>query len=154
MWTQGIDAQMTRRIRPRTTYGVSRWLWLGSCVIAVGCNSGSSQPAPAGGGRGGRGGPGAGGPTPVEVSIAELGRAARSVTATGTVEPVRTVGINAQVSGALLRVTVEEGNVVSAGTVLAQIDSRELEAQLASAAANLEVAKRAAERSQELRKQQ
>jgi membrane fusion protein (multidrug efflux system) len=90
----------------------------------------------------------------VEVSIAELGRAARSVTATGTVEPVRTVGINSQVSGALLRVNVEEGSIVSAGTVLAQIDSRELEAQLASAAANLEVAKRAAERSQELRKQQ
>ena len=136
----------------------------------IGCNSGSSQAAPAGGqgaqaaqgarggqgpqsGRGGRGG-NQGGPTPVEVSVAELGRAARFITAKGTVEPVRTVGINSQVSGALLRVTVEEGSVVSAGTLLAQIDSRELEAQLASATANLEVAKRAAERSQQLRDQQ
>ena len=122
----------------------------------MGCTSGDGQPAPASsqGGRGGRGGPGGGGPTPVQVAVAELGRAARFIAATGTVEPVRTIGINSQVSGALLRVAVEEGSVVSAGTVLAQIDSRELEAQLASAAANLEVAKRAAERSQQLRDQQ
>ena len=132
-------------------------------MLALGCNSGDSQAAPAtgggagagaGGGRSGRGGPGAGGPTPVEVAVAELGRAARFITATGTVEPLRTVGINSQVSGALLRVNVEEGSVVAAGAVLAQVDSRELEAQLASAAANLEVAKRAAERSQQLRAQQ
>lgn len=141
-----------------------QWLALVG-LIAMGCNSGDSQAAPASGqggragqggmgGRGGRGGPGSGGPTPVQVAVAELGRAARFIAATGTVEPVRVVGINAQVTGALLRVAVEEGSVVSAGTVLAQIDSRELEAQLASAKANLEVAKRAAERSQQLRDQQ
>lgn len=146
---------MNRPNRPKTIGRTLACLALGASVIVTGCNSGSSQETtPSQGGRGGRGGPGSGLPTPVEVAVAELGRAARFVTATGTVEPLRTVGINSQVSGALLRVSVEEGSVVAAGTVLARIDSRELEAQLASAAANLEVAKRAAERSQELRNQQ
>jgi RND family efflux transporter MFP subunit len=86
--------------------------------------------------------------------VAELGTAARIISATGTVEPIRSVGINAQVGGALNRVAVEEGDFVSAGQVLAEIDSRELEAQLASAEASLEVAKRVAERSQQLRDQQ
>ena len=70
------------------------------------------------------------GPTPVEVATAELKTAARSVTVAGTVEPIRTVGINSQLPGALLRVNVEEGDRVGAGQVLASIDSRELQAQL------------------------
>ena len=145
---------MTAYTRPKTFSRSARWL-VATSVIAMACNSGDGQAAPANpqGGRGGRGGAG-GGPTPVQVAVAELGRAARFIAATGTVEPVRTIGINSQVSGALLRVTVEEGSVVSQGALLAEIDSRELEAQLASAAANLEVAKRAAERSQQLRDQQ
>jgi membrane fusion protein (multidrug efflux system) len=90
---------------------------------------------------------------PVEVSVAQLGTAARSVMATGTVEPIRSVGINSQLSGSVLRVTVEEGDRVAPGTLLAQLDSRELEAQLASADAALEVARRAAERAERLREQ-
>ena len=146
---------MIRSDRPGTAVRAAWWLVFAS-LLAAGCNSGDGQAAPATGqgGRGGRGGRGAAGPTPVQVAVAELGRAARFIAATGTVEPVRVVGINSQVSGALLRVAVEEGSVVAAGAVLAQIDSRELEAQLTSAAANLEVAKRAAERSQQLRNQQ
>ena len=143
---------MIRSNRPAAPRSCSRWL-AGVGLIAMGCNSGDGQAAPATT-QGGRGGRGPSGPTPVEIAVAELGRAARFIAATGTVEPVRTVGINSQVSGALLRVTVEEGSVVPAGAVLAQIDSRELEAQLASATASLEVAKRAAERSQQLRNQQ
>ena len=107
-----------------------------------------------GGGGGGRGrGRGPSGPVPVEVSLAELGDAARFVSATGTVEPIRSVGVNSQMAGALLKVNVEEGNAVRPGQVLAQIDSRELEAQLAAANASLEVARRTAERAQELRRE-
>ena len=104
----------------------------------------------------GQGGPGQGGPqvVPVDFAVAELGTATRSVTATGTIEPIRAVGINAQMSGALLAVNVEEGTPVSAGTVLARVDSREIEAQLASAEASLELARRTAERSEQLRAQQ
>jgi RND family efflux transporter MFP subunit len=89
----------------------------------------------------------------VEIALAELGVAARFVSATGTVEPIRSVGVNSQMAGALLQVHVEEGDAVRQGQVLAQIDSRELEAQLAAATASLEVARRTAERSQELRKE-
>ena len=123
-----------------------------SSLAIVGCNRGSGQETTQGGGRGGRGGSGL--PVPVEVARAELGTAARFITATGTVEPLRTIAINAQASGALLSVNVQEGTAVRAGTLLAQVDSRELTAQMASARANLEVVQRAAERSQQLRDQQ
>ncbi len=90
-------------------------------------------------------------PIPVEIAVAELGSAARTVTATGTIEPIRTVTINSQLAGAVRQVAVEEGDAVRQGTLLARIDSRELEAQLASAEANLEVASRARERAERLR---
>jgi membrane fusion protein (multidrug efflux system) len=88
------------------------------------------------------------------VAAAELGSAARSISATGTVQPIRTVTINSQLAGALLEVPVEEGTPVRPGSVLARIDARELEAQLASAEAALEVARRAAERAERLRDQE
>jgi len=65
----------------------------------------------------------------------------------GVLSPVRTVGVNAQLGGALLSVRVEEGDMVRSGQVLAEVDSRELAAQLRSAQASLELAKSTAERS-------
>ncbi|HEU4830137.1 MAG TPA: efflux RND transporter periplasmic adaptor subunit [Gemmatimonadales bacterium] len=93
-------------------------------------------------------------PIPVEIAVAELGTAARTVTATGTIEPIRTVTINSQLAGAVRQVAVEEGIAVRQGTLLARIDSRELEAQLASAEANLQAAERAAERAERLRSEE
>lgn len=117
------------------------------------CNSEKGEAAtPArGGGPGGRGGPQI---VPVDFAVAELGTASRSVSATGTIQPIRAIGINSQMSGALTAVNVEEGSRVAAGAVLARIDSREIEAQLASAEASLELARRTAERSEQLREQQ
>jgi membrane fusion protein (multidrug efflux system) len=86
--------------------------------------------------------------------VAELGTAARTVTATGTIEPIRTVTINSQLAGAVLQVAVEEGDAVRGGTLLARLDSRELAAQLTSAEASLLVAERAAERAEQLRSQE
>lgn len=119
------------------------------------CNSEKGEAATTRNG-GGPGGPGRAGPqvVPVDFAVAELGTASRSVSATGTVAPLRSVTINSQVAGALLGVSVEEGTPVRQGTVLARIDSRELEAQLASAEASLELARRTAERSAQLREQQ
>ena len=118
-------------------------------TLVAGCGSERSEGAtPGGGGRENRG------PTPVEIAVAQLKTAARSVAVAGTVEPIRSIGINSQMSGALLRVNVEEGDRVGAGQVLASIDSRELQAQLASANATLEVARRAAERAKQLHDQQ
>jgi membrane fusion protein, multidrug efflux system len=72
---------------------------------------------------------------------------AREATVAGVLSPIRSVGVNAQVGGALLSVRVEEGDVVREGQVLAEVDSRELRAQLRSAEASLALAKSTAERS-------
>jgi RND family efflux transporter MFP subunit len=90
---------------------------------------------------------------PVEVAVAALGEAARTVTVTGAVEPIRSVGINSQLAGAVLAVAVEEGSRVRSGTVLARLDGRELAAQLTSAEMALEVARRTADRAEQLRQQ-
>jgi membrane fusion protein (multidrug efflux system) len=125
------------------------WFFVG-CVVIAACGSERGEGATTSGrrGRDDRG------PTPVEIAVAELKTAARSVNVAGTVEPIRTIGINSQMAGALLRVSVQEGDAVRPGQVLAIIDSRELQAQLTSADASLEVARRAAERAKQLHDQQ
>lgn len=105
----------------------------------------------------GAGGRGQGGPdaprrvTPVSVAPVERGSVGRSVTVSGVVEPIRIVGVNSQISGALLAVLVEEGNVVRKGGVLARVDDRELQAQLEAAEASYQVTQAAYERAQQLR---
>ena len=107
----------------------------------------------------GAGGPGGGPdrannrPSPVEVATVSRGTLARTSTVSGILEPLRTVGVNALMSGALLVVKVEEGNYVREGQTLAQIDARELEAQVKSATAALELAESTAKRSDELWRQ-
>jgi len=86
------------------------------------------------------------------VAAVRRGSVAREATVAGVLSPVRTVGVNAQLGGALLSVRVEEGDVVRAGQVLAEIDSRELRAQVRSAEASLQLAKSTAERSDRLLK--
>ena len=134
-------------------------------VIALSaCSSGEGAPANQGGpqggqqgggqrGPGGGGGPFGGGgrgpqgPTPVEVGEVSRGSLAREATMAGVLSPIRTVGVNAQIGGALISMRVEEGDVVRAGQVLAEVDARELSAQLRSAEANLELARSTADRS-------
>jgi membrane fusion protein (multidrug efflux system) len=128
-----------------------RWLAIGAaCVAAAACNRGESQPAQ---GRG-PGGPRGDRVVPVEVAVAALGNAARSVTGTGNVEPLRTIGVNSQLSGAVQLVGAREGDYVNEGAVLARIDAPEIEAQLRSAEAALELARSTADRSAQLYKQQ
>lgn len=119
---------------------------------------GRSEEAQAGTTSGGpRGGPGGGmgaRVVPVEVVAAETGRIARSVTVSGNIEPIRIVTVNAQLAGALREVLVEEGTRVVAGQVLAQVDDREISAQLASADAAYEVAEATFKRAETLRERQ
>ncbi len=117
-------------------------------VLAAACGGDEERPGAQAQMRG-RGGPNA--ITPVAVSAVERGEIARSVSVSGVVEPIRSVGVNAQVPGALLSVNVEEGSVVRRGQVLAQIDDRELRAQALSAEAQLQVARSAYERAEQLR---
>jgi membrane fusion protein (multidrug efflux system) len=122
-------------------------------LAAAGCNRGDTEAQqPQGGGRGGRGIPA--GPVPVEVTRVEDGRIARLVSVSGNIEPIRTVAVNAQLAGALRAVNVEEGSRVSQGDTLATLDDREISAQLASAAAQYQLAEGAYQRSLRLRERQ
>ena len=90
---------------------------------------------------------------PVEVALAELGRVTRTTTLAGVIEPIRVVGVNAQLAGALETVRVLEGARVREGEMLATILVPELEAQLRSAEAALEFAESTAQRSEQLFKE-
>jgi membrane fusion protein, multidrug efflux system len=110
---------------------------------------------PGGGqGRGGGGGPGGARATVVETAAVELGSVSRDVNVSGVVEPIRTIGVNSQVAGALLAVSVEEGTRVQAGQVLARLDDREIAAQERSAQAEYAVRAAAYERAERLRQSQ
>jgi len=118
------------------------------CGGGDGASSGQEGPGPS------PGGPGGARTVAVEVAPVETGSIARMLTVSGVVEPIRTVGVNSQLSGALLSVLVEEGNAVRAGQVLAQLDDRELQAELAAAEAAFQVAEASYERAVQLRDRQ
>src|SRR5688572_5091568 len=95
---------------------IERWLLLAMPLAVAACNSGSSATPSAGGKSPGGGGPGGGpgGPRgdqvrPVEVTTLTTGTLARQSTLAGALEPLRTIGVNAQIGGALESVRVEEG---------------------------------------------
>ena len=124
-------------------------------ATACGDSGGQASGAtPGGGGRGGGRGDGANTVLPVEIAIASRGPITRSTTLTGIVEPIRRVGVNSQLSGAVLSIDAEEGKVVRRGEQLARIDARELEVQLTSANAALTAAQSAMERAEKMRKAQ
>ncbi|MBA3854834.1 MAG: hypothetical protein C0503_10475 [Gemmatimonas sp.] len=135
--------------------GLAALMTLG--LAACGADTASSATTNGGGGTGGPGGgrgPGGGQPSPVEITTVERATLARTSLVTGQLAPLRVVGVNSQVGGALTTVNVEEGSRVSAGMVLAELDRREIEAQLRAARANLTVARTTAERSAQLRESQ
>lgn len=135
------------------------------CVVVAGAALGASCTKPAGGEPAANpatktGGPTAGraggrgaAPTPVEIEMAKLGSVSRTSTIAGMLEPIRSVGVNAQLSGILLSLKAEEGHRVSQGDVLAEIDARELEAQARSAEAALRFAQSMVDRSEQLFKE-
>jgi multidrug efflux system membrane fusion protein len=76
-------------------------------------------------------------PVPVSVGKVRLTDVPTMVAATGTVEPIQTASVQAQVSGQLLHVRFKEGDEVTAGQILFEIDPRQFQASLAQASANL-----------------
>jgi multidrug efflux system membrane fusion protein len=74
---------------------------------------------------------------PVSVARVERRSVPYEIGATGTVEPMRTVDVMSQVSGALLRVHFAEGDEVGTGQVLFEIDPRPYRAVLQQAEAAL-----------------
>ena len=78
-------------------------------------------------------------PPTIPVNVAAVRRTDIPVLirATGTVEPIQTVEVQAQISGLLLHVRFKEGDVVEAGQVLFEIDPRPLQAALDQARGNI-----------------
>lgn len=72
---------------------------------------------------------------------AQYGPIAKSVTATGTIQPVDTVSVGAQVSGVVKNIYVDFNSVVKKGQLLAKIDPAIIMAQAEESKANLATAK-------------
>ena len=93
---------------------------------------GKAQPMPQGGGRfGGFGGGPRNEKPPVRVVDAERRNIAVVLKALGTVTPINTVVVRSRLDGELVKVYFTEGQRVSAGQVLAEIDPRPYQVALA-----------------------
>lgn len=92
-------------------------------------------------GKGGPGGRGAamtsGKPMPVMVATSGKGDINVVLTALGNVTPVNNVTVKTRVDGQLVRLAFTEGQTVKAGDLLAEIDPRAYQAQLAQAEGQL-----------------
>ncbi len=151
----GRPGDLGRRSRSKR----GRWVLLGVLVVFVagtawiithnkpaagpggGPPGAGGAPGGGGGGRGGRGGGGGrggaggfgGGATPVGAAQAQRADVPVYLSALGTVTPAATVTVRTQIAGQLFSVAFQEGQTVSKGQVLAQVDPRPYEQALAQA---------------------
>jgi HlyD family secretion protein len=83
---------------------------------------------------------------PSKLAAIEKGDVARSVVATGKIQPLAKVEIKSKASGIVKRLFVDDGDRVKEGQVLAELDREQLEAAVREARANLLAAEAAWER--------
>lgn len=107
---------------------------LSALLLTAACSGKAAEQAPPAGGRGGPGGPG---PVPVTVGTVTQQTVPLDIQVIGTVEPLQTVQVHAQITGALTSVNFTEGDDVTRGQALFTLDKRPLDAALAQAEANL-----------------
>jgi HlyD family secretion protein len=82
---------------------------------------------------------------PDKLAAAERGDIARSVVATGKIEPLTKVEVKSKASGIVEKIYVDAGAKVRTGQVLAELDREQLQANVAEARANLQAAQAAQE---------
>ncbi len=122
-----------------------RWPWL-AAILVVALAAGAwyyfyvykvpaAEATSAAGAKGGKGKGGRGGdrPVPVVATPATTGDVNVYLAGLGSVTPVATVVIRSRIDGQLMRVLFKEGQVVRAGDLLAEIDARPYQVQLATA---------------------
>ncbi len=85
---------------------------------------------------------------PSKLASVEKGDIAKSVVATGKIEPLTKVEVKSKASGIVKRVLVDYGDHVKAGQTLVELDKEQLEARVREARANLMAAQAAVKASQ------
>ncbi len=80
---------------------------------------------------------------PDKLATTERGDIARSVVATGKIEPLTKVEVKSKASGIVEKIYLDAGDKVKTGQVLADLDKEQLQASVAEARANLEAAQAA-----------
>ena len=85
---------------------------------------------------------------PDKLASVEKGDIARSVVATGKIEPLTKVEVKSKASGIVEKIYVDAGAKVKAGQLLAELDKEQLQANVAEAHANLEAAEAAQQASE------
>lgn len=114
-----------------------RWIWIivllafGLLFYWVYSQHAATQKAP--GGASGRGRFAMAGPVPITTATAKLGDLDVYLNAIGTVTPVHTATMTAQVTGVINQVNYREGQYVKKGDPLVDIDPRPFEAQVLEA---------------------
>ena len=109
------------------------WLWLALCVLVAGAAYVFYKPAgdaPSQRTASGKRGIDPNRPTSVVAAAATVGDVNVYLNGLGTVTPLKTVTVRSRVDGELNRVLFNEGQVVKAGALLAEIDPRQYQAQL------------------------
>jgi len=80
---------------------------------------------------------------PDKLAATERGDIARSVVATGKIEPLTKVEVKSKASGIVEKIYLDAGDRVKTGQILADLDKEQLRATVAEAQANLEAAQAA-----------
>ncbi len=81
---------------------------------------------------------------PSKLAKVERGDLAKSVVATGKIEPITKVEVKSKASGIVQQLLVDYGQIVTKGQILAELDKEEIRAQVNQQRASLEAAEAAA----------
>ena len=79
---------------------------------------------------------------PSKLAKVEKGDLAKSVVATGKIEPITKVEVKSKASGIVKKLYVEYGDRVKKGQVLAELDREEIQARVDQARAQVEASER------------
>ena len=83
---------------------------------------------------------------PEKLAKVERGDLAKSVVATGKIEPITKVEVKSKASGIVKKLLVDYGEPVKKGQVLAELDKEEIQARVNQQRASLEAAQAAAQK--------